>query len=127
MACHEIAALRLGLLNVLGLDRPVDRQHEIAELGTALETSMPLKNLADSSNFADLRRGFEDSLGLLEDRVMGMASGAGQKPYYQSLLVLSKKVEMDLRQMATQFEQYYLNLEEIHDQMHEVFPDNEEV
>jgi hypothetical protein len=126
MACHEIAALRLGMLNVLGVDRPTDRQHELAELGDALTTSASLKNLAESSSFEDLRRGFEDSLSQLEDRVSGMPATDAQRPYYQSLLVLNKKIEMDLRQMSKQIEQYYLNLEEIHDQMHEVFPDNDD-
>ncbi len=127
MACHEIAALRLGLLNLLGADRPADRQHELAELGDALTSSQSLKNLAEASNFVDLKMGFEDSLGLLEDRVMAMPGQLSEKAYYQSLLVLGKKIEMDLRQMTQQWERYYLDLEEIHDQMHEVFPDNQDV
>lgn len=126
MACHEIAALRLGMLNVMGFDRPNDRQHELAELGDALNTSSSLKNLADSGSWEELRRGFEDSLSNLEDKVNAMPATNGQRPYYQSLLVLNKKIEMDLRQMSKQMEQYYLNLEEIHDQMHEVFPESED-
>lgn len=126
MACHEIAALRLGMLNILGVDRPNDRQHELAELGDALTTSSSLKNLAGSTSWEELRRGFEDSLNSLEDRVNAMPAASAQRPYYQSLLVLNKKIELDLRQISTQIEQYYLNLEEIHDQMHEVFPEGDD-
>ena len=36
MACDEIAALRLALMNVLGGNRSAERQHEEAEIGQAL-------------------------------------------------------------------------------------------
>ena len=37
MACHEIAGLRLGLMEVLGVKNEAERQHELAELGTGAD------------------------------------------------------------------------------------------
>ena len=42
MACHEIAALRLGLMKVLGHEDEAERQHELTELGAAADQPGPL-------------------------------------------------------------------------------------
>jgi hypothetical protein len=41
MACHEIAALRLGLMRVLGRTDEAERQHELAELKGGAEEPGP--------------------------------------------------------------------------------------
>src|ERR1700733_7647242 len=50
MACHEIAALRLGLMKVLGIDDPAERAHELAELGDAANVPGPIASLMNATN-----------------------------------------------------------------------------
>ena len=40
MACHELAALRLGLMKVLGIDE-AEKQHELKELGDKINCDGP--------------------------------------------------------------------------------------
>jgi hypothetical protein len=42
MGCHEIAGLRLGLMNVLGIEDEHAKQHELAELGSAASAPGPI-------------------------------------------------------------------------------------
>ncbi len=69
MACHEIAALRLGLMTVLGLDDQAERQHELAELGGAEEKPGPLRSLSQAKDLASVQRLYEASLVGLEAKV----------------------------------------------------------
>ena len=49
MACHEIAALRLGLMQVLGRNNEAERQHELAELGGGAEAPGPIRSLCEAA------------------------------------------------------------------------------
>ena len=68
MACHEIAALRLGMMNAIGLDDESEKQHELDELGPIILQEGPLKSLSQSHNFEQLEKYFEHSLTLLEGK-----------------------------------------------------------
>ena len=37
MACHELAALRLGMMQILGRDNEAEKIHDLNELGDAGE------------------------------------------------------------------------------------------
>jgi hypothetical protein len=122
MACHEVAALRLGLMNVLGIDDPAEKQHELAELGAAAEQPGPIRSLAQATDLRGLQKLFESSLATLADKVAHTPSGDPKLAYYRSLMILTKKVELELRQQIGGLTQLYKDLEEMHDFVHEIYP-----
>ena len=122
MACHEIAALRLGLMRVLGVDDEAERQHELAELGAGAEAPGPLRALYQSSDLASLKRFFEASLSDLGAKVARTAPTDAKLPYYRSLMVLTKKVELDLGNQIDALTRFYRDLDEMHDFVHEIYP-----
>jgi hypothetical protein len=122
MACHEIAALRLGLMTVLGLDDQAERQHELAELGGAEEKPGPLRSLSQAKDLASVQHLYEASLVGLEAKVAAARADDPKLPYLRSLLVLTKKVELELRREADSLQRLYRELEQIHDFTHEIYP-----
>ena len=122
MACHEVAALRLGLMNVLGIVDEAERQHELAELGVAAEAPGPVRSLAQARDFAQLARFYDGALAELGDKVAHMAADDPKLPYYRSLLILTKKVELELAGQRESLARMYRDLEELHDYVHEIFP-----
>src|SRR5260370_37770650 len=97
MACHEIAALRLGLMQLLGIHDDAERQHELAELGDSLEAPGPLRTLASSTDLETLSRAYASALSALSERIANTAAEDPKMPYLRSLAVLTQKVELDLR------------------------------
>jgi hypothetical protein len=122
MACHEIAALRLGLMRVLGIQDEAERQHELAELGASAEAPGPLRSLCETTNLANLKRFFESALADLGVKVAAMPPGDPKLPYYRSLMVLTKKVELDLINQIDSLSRFFRNLDEMHDFVHEIYP-----
>jgi len=122
MACHEIAGLRLGLMNVLGIEDPKEKQHELSELGKAASAPGPVSQMLKAENVKDLKRFFESSLTVLAEKVSKTPSNDPKLGYYRSLMITTKKVEMELSRLTNDFERFYRDLEEIHDYIHEIFP-----
>ena len=122
MACHEVAALRLGLMNVLGIVDEAERQHELAELGLAAEQPGPVRALAQARDLTQLSRQYDGALGELAAKVARMNSDDPKLAYYRSLLILTKKVELDLANQREMLTRLYRDLEELHDYVHEIFP-----
>ncbi len=122
MACHEIAALRLGHMNLLGISDDAERRHELAELGDACEAPGPLRALAQARDVATLRRAYDAALAALAEKVAGAAANDPKLPYYRSLLILTKKVELDLANQAEMLTRLYRDLDELHDYTHEIHP-----
>jgi len=122
MACHEIAALRLGLMRVLGRNDEAERQHELAEIGTGVQTPGPVRSLCEAPDLASLKQFFEAALSDLNSRVAATSSNDPKLPYYRSLVVLTKKVELDLSNHIDGLSRFYRDLDEMHDFVHEIFP-----
>jgi len=122
MACHEIAALRLGLMRVLGVDDEAERQHELAELGPAADAPGPVRALCEASDLASLQRFYDAAVSGLEARVAGTRADDPQLPYLRTLVVLTKKVELDLQHQIGSVTQLYRDLEAMHDFVHEIYP-----
>ncbi|HEV3344169.1 MAG TPA: DUF3209 family protein [Pirellulales bacterium] len=122
MACHEIAALRLGLMQILGIKDEAERQHELAELNQGEPLSDTLRVLSESGDFGSLKRFFETALVELEERVARTKADDPQMPYLRTLIVLTKKVELDLRNQLEAMTRFYRDLDEMHDFVHEMFP-----
>lgn len=122
MACHEVAALRLGLMNILGIDDSSERQHELDELGPAIDEVGPIQSLTRATNFAALRQIYETSVTQLEEKVARTATDDPKLGYYRTLVVLTKKVELDLQSQERSLRQLYIDLDEMHDFVHEIYP-----
>jgi Protein of unknown function (DUF3209) len=122
VSCHEIAALRLGLMNVLGHKDAAERAHELAELGDAARTPGPLSSLTEAQDLSTVSRLYVTSLGALADKVAKTPNGDPKLPYYRSLIVLTKKVELELRAHVEGLARLNRELEEMHDLVHELFP-----
>lgn len=126
MACHEVAALRLGLMNVIGGFDESERQHERSELGSLADQPGPIATLAATSELRKLRERFEASLGVLEERVAKTASDAPERPYLSALMVFTKKVELELAAHVDNLTRFTRELEEMHDFIHELYPAEDE-
>jgi hypothetical protein len=122
MACHEVAALRLGLMNLLGISDEAERQHELAELGDACASAGPLRSLTEARDLTELRRFYDAALSGLADKVSHTTADDPKLPYYRSLLILTKKVELDLANQAEMLTRLYRDLDELHDYTHELYP-----
>jgi len=122
MACHEIAALRIGLMNVLGIDDPAEKAHELAEIGDSAQKNGPIKALLNGKTLEQLQRDYENSLAHLEEKVAKTSLDDPKLGYYRTLLVFTKKVELELRSHVTSLNTFYRDLEEMHDFIHEIYP-----
>jgi hypothetical protein len=122
MACHEVAALRLGLMRVIGLEDEAERQHELAELGDALSTPGPLTRLAEGSDLRTLSEAFAAALVELDRRVSATGSDSPQMPYLRTLLVLTRSVELELTRQIASVRSLFQDLEHMHDLVHEIHP-----
>ncbi len=125
MACHEIAALRLAMMNVLGGFEESERAHELAELGPLATAPGPLAALSKARDLRDMRAGYETSLSLLEERLAKTAMEARERPYLATLAVFTKKVELDLSAQIAGFTRLCRELDEMHDFIHELYPGEE--
>ncbi len=122
MACHEIAALRLGLMEVLGVNDEAEHQHELAELGSAADQPGPIRSLCGAKDFAELKVFYESAIAGLEERVSGTKADDPKLPYLRTLIVLTKKVDLDLRHLIEGLTNFYRDLDEMHDFVHEIYP-----
>src|ERR1700709_2554679 len=119
MACHEIAALRLGLMRVLGENDEAERQHELSELGDGASRAGPVKSLCEANDLASLKRFFGAALADLNGRVASSSNADPKLAYYRTLIVLTKKVELDLDNQIHGLSRLYRDLDEMHDFVHE--------
>lgn len=122
MACHEIAALRLGLMGILGHEDEGEREHELAEIGPAINEPGPIQSLSKAPNLGQLKSFFEDSTSRLEERVSKTAPDDPKLGYYRTLIILTKKVELELNHQIEGLFHLYRDLDEMHDLVHEVYP-----
>jgi hypothetical protein len=122
MACHEIAALRLGLMEVLGAADEAERQHELAELGDGADAPGPIRSLCVARDLATLQRSYQAAVAALEERVSATAPDDRGLPYLRTLVVLTRKVELELGHQIDGLVHLSRDLEEMHDFVHEIYP-----
>ena len=87
MACHEIAALRLGLMKILGRNDEAERQHELAELGDAVGQPGPVASLCEANDFERLRQFYQLAVSSLEERASSTSLDDPKLPYLRSLFL----------------------------------------
>jgi hypothetical protein len=122
MACHEIAALRLGLMRLLDLKDEAARQHELAELGDGASQPGPIRAMCEAADLESLRRFYEAAVSMLEERVAATRPDDTKLPYLRSLIILTKKVELDLASQIDNLTRLFNDLEQMHDFVHEIYP-----
>jgi len=109
-------------MKILGAEDEAEKAHELAELGDAAHQPGPLASLAAADDLDALVKLFATSLVDLNDKVARAASGDPKLPYLRSLVVLTKKVELELRAQVEGLARMNRELEEMHDLVHEIFP-----
>lgn len=122
MACHEIAALRIALHSLLGTRPDSELTHEVAELGDVCATDGPLRRLTEARDFASIRRTLEAAATDHETHLASMSADDPKLGYHRALVVTVRGVLRDVERMAAQMERFYLDIEDTHDLLHEVFP-----
>jgi hypothetical protein len=123
MTCHEIEALRLGLMNSLGVDDDAARKHARDELG---ENPDPhVEALADAGSLAECRRHLDTALVELEEEVAAADPDDQAYDYLRGRLVAVRDAESALERLATHGEDLLEDLGESHDTLHETFPADE--
>jgi hypothetical protein len=122
MACEEIAALRLGLMKMIGIDDEAERRHELAELGKHFDEPGPIRAMCDAPNFEALKRSYDSALALLEEKVSAATPADANLPYLRTLLVVTKKLEFDLSNHVDSMKRFYRDLDQLHDFIHEIYP-----
>lgn len=122
MACRELAALRLGLMRTIGIEDEAERQHELAELGEHATAPGPLRSMSEATNLEGLKKSYDAAISKLEEAVSATSADNPKLGYYRTLLVTTKKVELDLANQIENFTRFYRDLDQIHDFIHEIYP-----
>ena len=125
MACHEVAALRLGMMKLLGGYDAAAQSHELAELGELADQPGPLSSLRAAGDFSRLLGLYESSLVGLEERLSRTERDDSSRAYLQTLIVFTKKVELELRAQVEGMHRLCRELDEMHDFIHELYPVSE--
>ncbi|SFS08699.1 Protein of unknown function [Halomicrobium zhouii] len=120
MTCHELEALRLGLLNVLGTEDQSVREHAEAELDG--ELSGPIEALANAQSLAEIERHFDAALVDLEEQVAAADADSQEYDYLRGRLVAVRDAERAVRRLRSQGEDVLAGLGEAHHVLHETFP-----
>lgn len=122
MACRELAALRLGLMRTIGIEDEAERQHELAELGEQATVAGPLRSMSEATSLEDLKKYYDAAISKLEEMVSSTSADHPKIGYYRTLLVTTKKVELDLANQIESFTRFYRDLDQVHDYIHEIYP-----
>jgi len=109
-------------MRILGVDDQAERQHELAELGDAASRPGPIQSLCDVRDLKSLDRLFGAALSDLEQKVAATSPADPKLAYLRSLIILSKKTELELKGHSDNLHRFYRELEEMHDFVHEIYP-----
>lgn len=123
MTCHELEALRLGLLNVLGTDDASAREHAEKEIEGHLDG--PIEGLAEAESLSGIERHLDAALVDLEEEIAGADPDDPAYDYLRGRLVAVRDAERSVRRLTAQGEDVLDGLGEAHDLLHEAFPADE--
>lgn len=120
MTCHELEALRLGLMNVLGTSDRSAREHAETELEGALDG--PIAGLAEADSLSDLQRHLDAALVDLEEEVAAADESDPEYDYLRGRLVAVRDAERSLARLADHGTAFLDDLGETHHALHDAFP-----
>lgn len=121
MSCYEIEALRLGLMNVLGVGDRHAREHAEKDLEGHLEG--PIEALAEAETLAEIERHLDAALVDLEEMVGTMDEDDPEYDYTRGRLLAVRDAERAVHRLTAQGESIFEGLEDAHDLLHETFPE----
>jgi hypothetical protein len=123
MTCHEIEALRLGLMNSLGVSDDAARKHARDELGDDPEPH--IEALADADSLAACARHLDTALVELEAEVAAADADDPGYDYLRGRLVAVRDAEASLDRILDHGEAFLEDLGDAHHALHETFPTDE--
>jgi hypothetical protein len=123
MSCHEIEALRLGLMNSLGVDDDATKKHAREELG---ENPAPhIAALADAESLAACRRHLDTALVELESAVAATDESDPEYDYLRGRVIAVRDAASALDRLFDHGEAFLEDLGDSHHALHETFPVDE--
>ena len=123
MTCHELEALRLGLMNVLGTTDRSAREHAEKELEGHLDG--PIEGLANADSLSELQRHLDAALVDLEEQVAATDESDPEYDYLRGRLVAVRDAERSLARLTDHGDSFLDDLGETHHSLHDVFPADE--
>ena len=123
MSCDEIEALRLGMMNALGIGDEQTREHAEKELEGSLEG--PIEALAHAQTLPEIERHLDAALVDLEAEVASMDPDDPAYDYTRGRLVAVRDAERAVHRVTSQAESVLTELGEAHHHLHEAFPVDE--
>ena len=123
MTCHELEALRLGLMNVLGTEDRTARDHAEQELAGHLDG--PIEGLASAETLADVERHLDAALVDLEAEIAATNADDPEYDYLRGRLVAVRDGERAVHRLTDQGGSVLDGLGDAHDLLHEAFPADE--
>jgi hypothetical protein len=75
-----------------------------------------------ANNLATLKHLYESALSDLNAKVAAAPADDPKLAYYRTLVVLTKKVELELTAHLDGLTRFYRELDEMHDFVHEIYP-----
>lgn len=123
MTCHEIEALRLGLMNSLGVGDDATEKHARDELGENPEPHIAA--LADADDLAACRRHLDTALVELESEVAATDDDAPGYDYLRGRVVAVRDAAASLDRLLDGGEAFLEDLGDSHHALHETFPVDE--
>lgn len=123
MTCHEIEALRLGLMNSLGVDDDAAEKHAREELGE--EPAPHIAALADADSLAACARHLDTALVELEEEIAATQADDPSYDYLRGRLVAVRDAEASVERLLNHGGSLLDDLGESHHTLHEAFPVDE--
>jgi len=123
MACQELEALRLGLMNVLGTEDQSIRDHAEKELDDDL--SGPIAALTEAESLAAIQRHLDAALVDLEEEIAAADADTEEYDYMRGRLVAVRDAERSIARLTDQGESLLDGFGEAHHLLHEAFPVDE--
>jgi len=120
MSCYEIEALRLGLMNVLGIGDDHARQHAKSELDGHMDG--PIEALANATTMAAIEHHLDAALVDLEEEIARTDPESPEYDYMRGRLVAVRDAERAVGRLTDQGENVLDGLGAAHDLLHEAFP-----
>jgi hypothetical protein len=120
MSCHEIEALRLGLMNVLGTSDRMVREHAEKELDGHMEG--PIEGLATAETLSALQEHLDAAMVDLEEEIAEADTDDPEYDYLRGRLVAVRDAERSLARLTTHGDGLLADLGAAHDALHDAFP-----
>lgn len=122
MACAELEALRLALMNLNGtVDERIER-HAEAEIGDALEEDGPIAALANAETLEEIQRHLDAALVQLEEEAADTDPTDPEGAYLRGRLVAVRDAERRVRRLRERTDGLLADFGETHHTLHEAFP-----